>query len=185
MSYLAIVTLVFLNLFIAIIINGYLETQTEEDSAKKGALKMEQTEEFLEAWAILDPDATGKILAADFEKFMYILGEPLGWHEAQLPLDAACAWQRQRGRCILGATEEGGAERGEASGRRGHSGGRGATSAVRGRSPLGHGLGLGLGGHQRNLRLRKAAASGADVSRFTQGRRGRPLLHANHVSHSR
>lgn len=30
-------------------------------------------------WAMFDPDATGFIKITDFKKFMFELGEPLGW----------------------------------------------------------------------------------------------------------
>jgi len=36
-------------------------------------------EKYRDAWAYLDPDATGFIEVADFSKLMFKIGPPLGW----------------------------------------------------------------------------------------------------------
>jgi hypothetical protein len=74
-SYLILITLVFLNLFIAIILNGYFETCDQEASN----LNKDLLGQFADAWSRLDPDATGFIKIVDFQNLMFELGPPLGW----------------------------------------------------------------------------------------------------------
>ena len=79
LTYLSMVTLLFLNLFIAIIINGYLDTLAEEEDINASGLSFENTERFIHIWSVLDPNATGQLPKSKFDDFMYKLGEPLGW----------------------------------------------------------------------------------------------------------
>ena len=54
-TFYSFVTLVFLNLFIAIILNGYFETKEQETQIVNGEL----LGVFRQAWCKFDPDATG------------------------------------------------------------------------------------------------------------------------------
>lgn len=74
------VTLIFLNLFIAIILNGYFETR---DQARK-ELNAEALEKFVNAWSDYDPDATGYIKVSDFPEMMFKVGDPLGWDDSYI-----------------------------------------------------------------------------------------------------
>jgi hypothetical protein len=56
-SFVFLITLVFLNLFVAIILNGYFETRNDI----KQEINKEIIDEFKSAWANLDPNATGMI----------------------------------------------------------------------------------------------------------------------------
>lgn len=77
-SYLIFITLIFLNLFVAIILNGYFETKNEDSHM----LNKEVLETFKETWSKFDPDATGHIKIQDFSDFMLHLGPPFGWDES-------------------------------------------------------------------------------------------------------
>ena len=61
-SYLIMITLVFLNLFIAIILNGYFDTRDQEGQR----LSNDMMQDFKDGWAKFDPDATGIIEAKHF-----------------------------------------------------------------------------------------------------------------------
>jgi hypothetical protein len=76
-SYLIMITLVFLNLFIAIILNGYFETRDQEGQA----LSSDLMTSFKDGWAKFDQDATGIIEAKYFARLLFEIGEPLGWGE--------------------------------------------------------------------------------------------------------
>lgn len=78
-SYIFLVVLIFLNLFIAIILTGYLEITERE----KQVLNSNLLEHFRDSWARVDPDATGKIPNDKFEELMFLLGEPIGWDEGE------------------------------------------------------------------------------------------------------
>jgi hypothetical protein len=69
--------MIFLNLFIAIILQGF-EDMTESDRVE---VKTEMTEYFRDKWAFCDPDATGLIELSEFPTLLLLLGEPLGWSE--------------------------------------------------------------------------------------------------------
>ena len=77
-SYLIVVTLIFLNLFIAIILNGYFETR---DQSRK-ELNSDALDKFALAWSYFDPDGTGYIKVSDLPAVMFAMGEPLGWDES-------------------------------------------------------------------------------------------------------
>jgi hypothetical protein len=77
MSYTFLMTLVFLNLFIAIILDGYFEASDSEGNA----LTPELEQQCIDCWAVFDPDATGIINYVDFKDLMYALDSPLGWDQ--------------------------------------------------------------------------------------------------------
>ena len=68
-------TLVFINIFIAIIIQAYEDTS--EKSHK--VFNEEMCERFRDVWSHYDRNATGFILIENLPDFMIELGEPLGW----------------------------------------------------------------------------------------------------------
>lgn len=68
----------FLNLFVAIILEGFEDTQTTD----KQLLNFETTEYFRDVWSRFDPKATGLIHIKDFKKFMLKLQPPIGWDES-------------------------------------------------------------------------------------------------------
>lgn len=65
-SYILLVSMIFLNLFIAIILNGYFQTTERE----KQVINSNLLENYRDAWAVFDPDATGYIHIRQFEKLM-------------------------------------------------------------------------------------------------------------------
>ena len=69
------VLLIFLNIFIAIIIQSY------EDTAEKShrVFKEELSHKFREIWSHYDKDATGFIKIEDLPDLMLELGPPFGW----------------------------------------------------------------------------------------------------------
>jgi hypothetical protein len=75
LSYVLIVKLIFLNLFIAIILQGFDDTNQQEDQLINGEL----THIFKEKWANLDPEGTSFIQVFELEDLLYSLGNPLGW----------------------------------------------------------------------------------------------------------
>jgi hypothetical protein len=74
-SYITLVSLVFLNLFVAIILDGYFRTKDQEGHELNGII----LGVFQDHWARFDPDATGYIKVQDFGTFMFAMGSPLGW----------------------------------------------------------------------------------------------------------
>lgn len=74
-SFILIVMLIFLNLFVAVILQGFEET--DQKNSKK--FNAETTDQFRDTWARFDPNGTSFIKRQDFIKFMLALGEPLGW----------------------------------------------------------------------------------------------------------
>ena len=77
-SYLVMLTLVFLNLFIAIILNGYFETVDKS----KQYLDQDLIEIFKDSWSKFDPTATGFIKITEVKTFLFELNAPLGWDES-------------------------------------------------------------------------------------------------------
>jgi hypothetical protein len=75
MSYMFIVYLVFLKLFIGIIIEGYKSTETQSDRL----FNNEKRDRFREVWADFDPEATSFIRLKDLRHFLFALGPPLGF----------------------------------------------------------------------------------------------------------
>jgi len=77
-TYLILITLVFLNLFVAIILNGYFETRDQQSAE----LNADIFEGFKDAWSKFDHDATGLIETSQFTDLMFEIGKPLGWDES-------------------------------------------------------------------------------------------------------
>lgn len=74
-SFCIIVVLVFLNLFVAIILEGFEETYQKD----KKLFNQETTEYFRDVWSRFDPNATGFIKTKNFPNLMFALGAPIGW----------------------------------------------------------------------------------------------------------
>lgn len=75
MLYYLMVPLVFINLFIAIILQGF-----EQTSQKVHELISERDlEHFRDCWSHFDPRGTGFMKLADMPQLMLQLGDPLGW----------------------------------------------------------------------------------------------------------
>lgn len=74
-SYRIVVEMIFLNLFIAIILQGFDDTNKQENSV----LNNDIAEHFTEIWAKFDPKGTSTIPVSEFEDFLFKLGSPLGW----------------------------------------------------------------------------------------------------------
>ena len=75
--------LIFLNLFVAIILEGYIEIIQKED---KGIFSLESTEAFRDVWSHYDENATGNIYVSKFKNFMFELGRDyprIGWDETK------------------------------------------------------------------------------------------------------
>ena len=77
-SYIFLVGLIFLNLFIAIILQGYYQTTELE----KQVVNSEIMARYKDAWAEYDPEATGYIEASKFADLMLTFGPPLGWDDS-------------------------------------------------------------------------------------------------------
>lgn len=73
-----VVSLVFLKLFIAIILEGYSKTQMQDTRLFNNDAK----ERYREIWAEFDPDATTFIKLADIRPFLFALGGPLGFDDS-------------------------------------------------------------------------------------------------------
>ena len=71
LSFMLIVSFIFLNLFIAIILEGFSKSQQEEDIR----IKEETLEEFTNVWMMFDPKATGFIEIDDLVKIVIELTE--------------------------------------------------------------------------------------------------------------
>ena len=74
-SYVFLVQLIYLKLFIAIILQGFQDT-TEKDNK---FLSADTADNFRETWSKFDPDATTFMRVSNYSKFLIALGEPLGW----------------------------------------------------------------------------------------------------------
>jgi len=79
-SFVTVVSLIFLNLFIAIILQAFDDTNTDN----KNVFNKELMDHFRNVWAELDPDATSFIPKADLPQFLMQLGPPLGFDESYL-----------------------------------------------------------------------------------------------------
>ena len=66
-----------MNLFIAIILQGYYQTTEIE----KQVINRKTLDQYKDIWAEFDPNATGYIESSNFADFMLKLGAPLGWDE--------------------------------------------------------------------------------------------------------
>jgi hypothetical protein len=76
-SFILLVRLIFLNLFIAIILDSFGDVTDQEARL----LNSDMVERILESWANFDSNATGFIKVTDFEAFMRELRRPIGWDE--------------------------------------------------------------------------------------------------------
>lgn len=74
-TYIFLVGLIFLNLFIAIILQGYYQATEME----KQVVNSEIMHKYRDAWAQFDQDATGFMEANRFSDLMLAFGPPLGW----------------------------------------------------------------------------------------------------------
>jgi Ion transport protein/Voltage-dependent L-type calcium channel, IQ-associated len=74
-TYMFVVNLVFLKLFIAIILQGYNNTQVQD----KRLFNIDMNDKFRETWAEFDPEATTFIPMYKLRDFLFALGEPLGF----------------------------------------------------------------------------------------------------------
>jgi Ca2+-binding EF-hand superfamily protein len=70
-----VVNLVFLKIFIAIILQGYNDMQTQDGRL----FNIDMNEKFRDTWKIYDPDATTFIKMNDLRDFLFALGAPLGF----------------------------------------------------------------------------------------------------------
>jgi hypothetical protein len=77
-SYILIVSVTFLNLFIAVILDGYFTTVEGE----KNIFNHTKLEKFRTAWASQDPRGLGFINKSGISKLLLDLGEPLGWDKS-------------------------------------------------------------------------------------------------------
>jgi hypothetical protein len=76
--YVGIVQIIFLNLFMAIILNGYFKARDEASSE----LNENAFSSFQNAWAQHDPDGTGFIKVKYFKPLMVNVDPPLGWDKS-------------------------------------------------------------------------------------------------------
>lgn len=67
-----------MNLFIAIILQGYFSQFHEDKLSEKKSL----IENFREQWAKFDPKATTKIGKHDLPQLLFNLGRDFGWSES-------------------------------------------------------------------------------------------------------
>lgn len=74
-TYLVLVNLIFMNLFIAVILEGYEENKASENRL----FKVEARNLFTRVWSEFDPEASGFIPISDLVPFLFKLGAPLGW----------------------------------------------------------------------------------------------------------
>jgi len=74
-SYYLLVALIFLNLFIAIILDGYQETRNKESRA----FNQDCLNQFREVWSEFDPEATGFMKSLQMRDFLKALGRPMGF----------------------------------------------------------------------------------------------------------
>ena len=77
MSFMFIVSLVFIKLFIGIIIDGYKNSQRQDERLFNDDIR----DRFREVWAEFDPDATTFIRLKDLRLFLFAIGCPLGFDE--------------------------------------------------------------------------------------------------------
>ncbi|DAZ95903.1 TPA: hypothetical protein N0F65_012614 [Lagenidium giganteum] len=82
-SFTLLVTFILLNIFIAVILEGFAD---EKDRANS-VLLPQHYENFVNVWAMLDPEATGFIEWHQFPRLLQLLDEPLGFGRNQPSLD--------------------------------------------------------------------------------------------------
>ena len=74
-SFFLVVKLVFLNLFIAVILDGFQVVTVQESRT----LNSDLLELMREKWSEFDPAASSYIKISDFPLYMKALGDPIGW----------------------------------------------------------------------------------------------------------
>jgi hypothetical protein len=74
-SYVLLIQLIYVKLFIAIILQGFQDT-TEKDNR---FLESETSDVFRDTWSKFDPDATTFMRIPNYPRFLIALGEPMGW----------------------------------------------------------------------------------------------------------
>ncbi len=77
-SYMFIVNLIFLKIFIAIILDGYNATQIQD----RRLFNTDMNDRFREVWAEFDPEGTTFISLYQLRDFLFALGEPLGFDDS-------------------------------------------------------------------------------------------------------
>lgn len=75
LSFFLFVNLIFLNLFIAIVLQGFADTMEKEQRL----FNQDILGQFSEIWSEFDPDATSFIPIASLRPFLKRLGEPMGF----------------------------------------------------------------------------------------------------------
>ena len=70
--------LIFLNLFIAIILQGFADTNVRENRK----FNNEVSEHFKDKWGDFDEEGTGFIALRDLHALLFALGGSLGWDES-------------------------------------------------------------------------------------------------------
>jgi len=78
-SFSIVVTLIFLNLFVAIILQGFEDMNKKENQI----LNDKNVEHFRSCWSQFDPEGNGFMMTKEFVPFLTALGEPLGFNDAQ------------------------------------------------------------------------------------------------------
>lgn len=76
-SFTLLITFVFLNLFIAVILEGFSETG-DDDVAKLSSAHLEQ---YAQCWSRFDPEASGYMYSARIMELLQVLPEPMGFGE--------------------------------------------------------------------------------------------------------
>ena len=74
-SFIIIVTLIFLNLFIAIVLQAFEDTSQDANKL----LNPDLLDNFKQCWSKYDPDGSCFMPIDQFPAFMFYLGDPLGW----------------------------------------------------------------------------------------------------------
>jgi len=68
------VTLILINLFLAIVVGGYIESKKENEAV----IPPGQMDEFLDKWAEYDPQGTGFVTPNEYAFLIHDLPQPLG-----------------------------------------------------------------------------------------------------------
>lgn len=79
MSFVLFVTLIFLNLFIAIILQGFSDINDKENLF----LNDTSVAKFCDKWSRFDPEGEGFIKVNDLPLFFYKIGPPLGFEQGK------------------------------------------------------------------------------------------------------
>lgn len=74
LSYIIMVTLILISLFLAIVVGGYVQSKKENEAIISPA----QMEEFLEKWAEYDPTGSGLITPEQYAFFIHDMPHPFG-----------------------------------------------------------------------------------------------------------